>query len=401
MPWKETEPMDERVKFIGMYLEGIYSVAALCREFGISRKTGYKWIERYNASRAEGLLEQSRAPHCQARATPSWMESAIVQLRCKQPRLGPKKLRRLLELESPDVQWPAVSTIGAILKRNGLVARRRRSRKISPYEQPLAGCNESNAVWSADLKGWFVTKDRQRCDPLTISDNYSRYVLRCQLVQTVSHEAIKPVFVAAFQEYGLPAAIRTDNGIPFATTTVGGLSRLSIWWIRLGILPERIEPGKPQQNPRHERMHRTLKDYTAKPPKSNKKKQQEAFDHFCEEYNERRPHEGLGQRFPAELYRPSEKSYPLVLPEMSYPSEMKVRYVKKQGDISWKNHHIYLSETLAGELVGLRQIKEDRWDIFFGNIRLAQLDTVNNRLFHLKKNKNEKYKKPKNEDKKT
>ncbi len=387
MPWRETVPMDERVKFIGMYLEGLYSVALLCREFGISRKTGYKWLSRYRTSGVEGLLDHSRAPRCQARATPSLIESAIVELRTEQPRLGPKKLRALLEKDKPHIRWPAVSTIGDILKRNGLVVRRRRSRKMSPYERPLAGCNCSNAVWSADFKGWFLTRDGQRCDPLTISDNHSRYLLCCQLVQSVSYEAIKPLFVAAFQEYGLPTAIRTDNGVPFATTTVGGLSRLSIWWIRLGILPERIDPGKPQQNPRHERMHRTLKDYTAKPPKSNRRRQQAAFDSFLIEYNERRPHESLGQCFPAELYRPSQRAYPLTLPEMEYPDDMQVRIVKKQGDISWKDQHVYLSETLAGELVAFRQVTEERWDIFFGPIRLAQLDSVAKKLIHLKRNR--------------
>ncbi|MFH2055492.1 MAG: IS481 family transposase [bacterium] len=387
MPWKETGAMDERLQFVGLSLTGEYSVAVLCREFGISRKTGSKWLGRYQAEGVEGLAEQSRAPHHQARAVSATIERRIVQLRSERPRHGPKKLRRLLELQDPEINWPAVSTIGELLKRHGLVVPRRRSRKTPPYEQPLAGCDQANAVWSADFKGWFMTGDRQRCDPLTISDNYSRYLLRCQLVRPVNYETIKPVFVAAFQEFGLPQAIRTDNGVPFATTTVGGLSRLSIWWLRLGILPERIEPGKPQQNPRHERMHRTLKDYTATPPQSTWRRQQAAFDRFREEYNQERPHESLGQCFPADLYQPSPRPYPLLLPQMNYPDDMQLRSVKSQGDISWKGRHVYLSETLAGELVGLRQIAEDRWDIYCGPIRLAQLETLTPKLIHLKRSK--------------
>jgi putative transposase len=225
---------------------------------------------------------------------------------------------------------------------------------------------------------------------LTITDNYSRYLLRCQAVRPATHEAIQPVFVGAFHEYGLPEAIRTDNGPPFATTTLGGLSQLSIWWIKLGIIPERIQPGKPQQNGRHERMHRTLKDEAMSPPKATECRQQAAFDDFCQEFNHERPHEALGQRVPATVYVPSPRPYPLRLPEMTYPDDMQVRWVKAQGDISWKDHHVYLTATLAGEFVGLRQVAEDRWDIFFGPLRLAQLDTDQQRLIHLPRTKRKK-----------
>jgi transposase InsO family protein len=377
--------MDERTKFVLMYEHEAWSVSDLCEMFGVSRKTGYKWLDRYARAGMAGLLEMSRAPHRHPNAVAPEIEAAIVQLKQERMKRGPKKLLQLLQRQQPEVPWPVVSTIGAILKRHELVRPRGRSRKSSPYERPFSGVDHPNSVWSADLKGWFVTGDKQRCDPLTITDNYSRYLIRCRAVRPASFETIQPVFVGAFYEYGLPDAIRTDNGSPFATTTVGGLSRLSIWWIKLGILPERIRPGKPQQNGRHERMHRTLKDEAISPPQPTGRCQQMAFDRFRHEYNYERPHESLGQRYPAEVYRPSFRSYPLALPEISYPDDMLVRRVKSQGDVSWKNHHIYLADILAGEPVGLRQVTEDLWDIYFGPIRLAQLNTAQRKLIHLKK----------------
>lgn len=385
MPWKETGPMVERVRFIGMYLEEAYSVAELSREFGISRKTAYKWIDRYQAEGVDGLNERSRAPHRQTAAVSASVERAVIGMRTQKPSRGPKKIRRLLQLAQPEIRWPAVSTIGEILKRNGLIVPRRRSRKSPPYQRPLSDCDKSNSVWSADFKGWFRAENGERCDPLTITDNYSRYLLRCQLVRSTRYEVVKPVFIAAFQEYGLPVAIRTDNGVPFASTAVGGLSKLSIWWLRLGIMPERIQPGKPQQNPRHERMHRTLKAETAKPPKSSRKQQQHAFDRFRQEYNEQRPHEGIEQRFPADLYQPSSRHYPLTLPPMNYPEAMTVRSVRMKGDIPWKGDRVYLSETLAGERVGLLNVGENLWDIYFGPIRIAQLQTRELKIIHLKR----------------
>jgi len=384
VPWRKTEPMEERMKFMAMYLAEEWSVAELCREFGISRKTGYKWIDRYDAEGLEGLKGRSRLARRHPNAVAVEIEEAIVQVRQAHPRWGPKKLLPLLYRQSPRVKWPAVSTVSDILTRHGLIIPHRRRRKTPPYEQPFAGYDRPNAVWSIDLKGWFVTGDGQRCDPLTITDNYSRFLLRCQVVRPATYETIQPVCEAAFREYGLPEAIRTDNGPPFATTTVGGLSRLSVGWIKLGILPERIAPGKPQQNGRHERMHRTLKEETASPPHATWRRQQAAFDHFRDEYNHLRPHEALDQQTPASHYQPSGRPHPLLVPEMIYPDEMPVRWVKAQGDISWKGHHIYLSETLAGELIGLRQVADDNWDIYFGPIHLAQLDTCHYRLIHVK-----------------
>jgi len=387
LPWKETKPMEERMKFITMYLADEWSISELCRYFGISRKTGYKWIERYDTVGIDGLKDRSRAPFNHPNAVSPEVEQAIVDLRRRKPKRGPKKLHTLLHSRCPEVRWPSVSTIGEIIKRHGLVVSRRRSRKSPPYEQPFAGCESPNSVWSADFKGWFTTQDGWRCDPLTISDNYSRYLIRCQLVTSLDYNAVRPLFEASFREWGLPDAIRTDNGPPFASTTVGGLSRLSIWWIKLGIMPERIVPGKPQQNGRHERMHRTMKDEAISPPKATWKQQQRAFDRFRHEYNYERPHESLDQKTPAKVHKPSARSYPLLIPEMTYPDSMTIRQVKSQGDISWKGKHIYLSETLAGEPVGLKQAREDLWDIYFGPIRLAQLDTGKKQLIHLPRKK--------------
>ena len=398
MPWKETCIMDQRMKFVVSYLEHEWPMAALCREFGISRKTGYKLVSRYIEDGVDGLNDRSRSRHHHPNAIPDALERLIVEARISHPSWGPKKLRAWLIRRDSSVCWPASSTIGEILTRHGLTVPRRRSRKTRVYDQPFVGCDYPNAVWSADFKGWFVTGDGTRCDPLTITDNYSRYLFRCQTLRPTGYSAVQPVFEAAFREYGLPIAIRTDNGPPFATTTVGSLSRLSIWWLKLGIIPERIEPGKPAQNGRHERMHRTLKRDTASPPKQTWRAQQKAFDHFRDEYNRERPHEAINMQTPADLYGPSDRPYPLILPEMTYPDDMILRSVKSQGDISWKARHVYLSDTLAGEIVGLRQIDDRIWNIYFGSIRLAQLDSYEKRLIHLPKQPKRRKKKNENMD---
>jgi len=390
MPWKETCAMEERIKFISHYLDGELSLAALCREFGISRKTGYKLVRRFIEASVDGLKDRSRAPHHHPNTVSGLIEELIVSARRRHPTWGPKKLRAWLKRADSSLVLPAASTIGDILRRRGLSVPRRRSRKTVVYREPFVGCDYPNAVWSADFKGWFKTGDGVRCDPLTISDNYSRYLLRCQTMASPDYDHVQPVFEAAFREYGLPVAIRTDNGAPFATTTVGGLSRLSIWWLKLGIVPERIVPGHPEQNGRHERMHRTLKRETATPPKRTGRAQQQAFDRFHREYNQERPHEAIGQATPASLYLASPREYPLIVPVMTYPDDMLVRSVKSQGDISWKSRHVYLSETLAGELVGLRQVTERFYDIYFGLVRLARLDIYEKRLKHLPRKRREK-----------
>ncbi len=385
MPWKETCPMDQRLQFIGLYLSHEYSMAALCRQFSISRKTGYKLVQRYIQEGVSGLADRSRAPEHHPNRVRLMVEQSVLDVRQRFPHWGPRKLRAWLLCREPELNPPAASTIGEILSRHGLTVPRKRSRRTQPYSEPFRQCDRPNAVWSADFKGWFFTGDRTRCEPLTITDNYSRYLLRCQALTPTGFYVVQPIFEAAFREYGLPDAIRTDNGVPFATTTVAGLSRLSIWWIKLGIIPERIEPGKPAQNGRHERMHRTLKAQTASPPQATLRAQQRAFMSFCREYNLERPHEGINLQTPAKLYHGSAREYPLLLPDIEYPGEMVIRRVHSQGDLRWKNQQIYLSQTLAGELIGLRQVSERLWDIYFAHIKLAQLDSYTLKLVHLSK----------------
>lgn len=376
MPWKETSAMDERMKFIAEYLREESTITDLCRGYGISRPTAYKWIERYEEEGPGGLEDRSRAPHDHPNAVCREQEEAIVDFRGKHMTWGPKKILVNIRAKYPRWdRWPAASTVGEILKRRGLVVPRKRRGKAKPTPGPLTPYEEVNNVWCADFKGWFRTGDGTRCDPLTVSDGHSRYLLRCQVMVGPRLEAVQGLFEATFREYGLPRVIRTDNGIPFASTGLGGLSRLSVWWIKLGIEPERIRPGNPQENGRHERLHRTLKEEAITPPRTTPRSQQRAFDRFREEYNHQRPHEALGQRPPGEMYEPSPRSFPVRIPEIEYPSDMILRRVKNHGEICWKGGKAFLSETLAGETVGLRQIDEDTWRIHFASLELAELDT--------------------------
>lgn len=369
MPWRATCPMDQRTQFIAAWLRDEESMSTLCRRYDISRKTGYKWVARYEAGGAGALVERSHAPHHQA-VVPMGRQRAILGLRAKHPHWGPRKLRAWLEARGAG-PWPAASTIGALLSRAGLtVSRPRRPRRYSTGPPTVvAGANE---VWAADFKGWFRTGDGRRCDPLTISDLYSRYLLRCQLVGTAQTELVQPIFEAAFREYGLPRVMRTDNGAPFAG--VRGLSRLSVWWICLGIQPERIAPGHPEQNGVHERMHRTLKAATAMPPAATLAAQQRAFDRFRRVYNEERPHEALGQRPPATAYTASPRPYPERLPRMEYPETFTVRRAHPNGDIKWQGRRVLISQALAGQPVGLEEVADGHWRIWFGAVELGWLD---------------------------
>ena len=265
-------------------------------------------------------MELNRAPRRHPNQTAAGMEEAVLELRQAHMRWGPRKLKRILERDQPGRSWPAASTIGELVRREGLVVARKKRRRTAPYTEPLAHAEGPNRVWCADFKGWFRTGDGERIDPLTISDAHSRYLLRCQAVEKTDTARARGIFEAAFREYGLPAAIRTDNGAPFASHAVAGLSRLAVWWMKLGIVPERIAAGHPEQNGRHERMHRTLKQETAEPPAANRRAQQRAFDRFRQEYNEQRPHEALAMQTPAAIYAPSPRSYPARVPEPEYPT---------------------------------------------------------------------------------
>jgi len=289
--------------------------------------------------------------------------------------VGPRKLKRVLERDAERQRWPAASTIGALLKREGLVVNRRRRRKTPPYTQPFATVDAANRVWCADFKGWFRTADGERIDPLTISDAHSRYLLRCQAVAKTDTEAVRAIYEAAFREYGMPEAMHTDNGAPFATRAVAGLSRLAVWLMKLDIVPERIEAGHPEQNGRHERMHRTLAEETAQPAAANRRAQQRAFDRFRREYNEERPHEALGMQTPAAVYGCSQRTYPERVPEPDYESGMLVRRVYPHGQFFWQGRDVFLTKALAGETIGLEALDERYWCVHFGRFPIAWFDS--------------------------
>jgi len=374
--------MSERIKMISDWLTGDYGRTELALKYAVSRKSVCKWIDRYEAGGWDGLADQSRAPHYHPNAVAPDIEQLVLELKARWPLWGAPKLRRkLLDMQGADT-CPAESTISEILRRHGLSRIAKRRRRAVPSETPFGHCLEANRVWCADFKGWFLTQDGNRCTPLTITDGHSRYLLRCQGMDgSTGWLTVKPLFIETFREYGMPVAIRTDNGPPFATTTLGGLSTLSVWWLRLGIGLERIEPGKPQQNGRHERMHRTLKEATAKPPRSNLRKQQKAFDEFRNEYNTERPHEGLGQKVPAEFYSRSERQYPERLPDQrGYPDEWQKRLVRQGGRIKWKCKEINLTTALWGQQVGLKPVGDGRWSVYFESLELGVFDERKGRI---------------------
>lgn len=379
MPWRETCPMDERRRFIEDWLRDEWNVSELCRAYGISRKTGYKWLERFKIGGIAELDDQSRAHQTHPSTTSQSIESQIVALRHRHPFWGPRKLKARLERLQPELAWPASSTIGGILKRRGLAIPRRKRYRTPGYVGPLAQGLRPNDVWAADFKGWFKTGDGTRIDPLTISDLASRYLIRCRAVAQTNGDNVKAEFTAAFQEFGMPKVLRTDNGVPFATVGLGGLSDLSVWLIRLGITPERIRPGQPQENGAHERMHKTMKQETANPPKSNPYQQERAFSRFRGDYNEIRPHESLSMKAPGDLYVPSTRPFPRKLPEVEYPAGSIVRFVTSNGTINFKDKRIYLSNALIDQYVRIEETG-DSWNIWYGPVQLGQLDLEGERI---------------------
>jgi transposase InsO family protein len=362
------------------------SMTELCEAYGISRKTGYKWVERFFAGGLPALADRSRAPHHRPHAVAEEVVEAIVELRKRHRTWGPKKLLVCLSRQHPDVQWPAESTVSTILKRQGLVEGRYR-RKRTPYAtQPLAAATEPNIVWSTDFKGKFRV-GRRYCNPLTISDACSRYLLAVDGLDGERFEPTKKVFERVLKEHGLPLRIRSDNGTPFASSAIGGLSRLSVWWVCLGIMPERIEPGHPEQNGRHERMHRTLKQETASPPQSSREAQQLAFDRFRHEYNHERPHEALGQETPASRYEPSRRPFPDDVGDPEYPAPFEVRRVYADGGITFRQRHVHLGRVLARQAVGIEAIDDGKWQLWFGPIYLGLLHERRRGKLSLVKNK--------------
>lgn len=376
MAWKTTNEMNERVRFIASYLEEEQTFSELCLEFGISRKTGYKWVERYGDGGVEALQNRSRAPHRHPQQVGEEILDKLLAVRRKHPFWGPKKLIAVVARENPLLILPVASTVGEILRKRGLVKPKRRRRVSSPYQDRLIEYQGPNDLWCADFKGHFAT-GAERCHPLTITDGYSRYLIMCHGQSRPLYQQTRKTFERAFHEYGLPATIRTDNGAPFSTLAPGGLSLLSVWWIKLGIRPERIMPGRPDQNGQHERMHSTLKAETARPARGSLRAQQRAFDRFQCEYNEQRPHEALGQKVPADFYKKSPRRYPGKIPDLEYPSHFRLERTYPNGVISFGSTQWYLSGCLKGEVVGLEEVSDGRWKVYFGQIPLGLIDLRN------------------------
>ncbi|HSD52138.1 MAG TPA: IS481 family transposase [Candidatus Methylomirabilis sp.] len=349
------------------------SMTELCELYGVSRKTGYKWLDRYLRDGPAGLEERSRRPGSSPHQTPQHVVTALIEARQRHPSWGAKKLLSLLAVRHPRWPWPGRSTVCDILNRHGLVPKRRARRHIGHPGKPTSLILAPNDVWSADFKGQFKTGDGHYCYPLTVADGYSRYLLGCQALSSTSVQEANPVFTHLFQEFGLPKRTRTDNGVPFATNTLARLSQLSAWWVRLGILPEFIEPGHPQQNGRHERMHRTLKAETTRPPAATLPAQQRKFNRFRAEFNAERPHEALDLHPPASRYAPSPRPMPARLPPLEYPDRFEVRYVSANGGIRWNRRWVNVSITCVGEYVGLEEIDDGVWNVYFGPLKLGRL----------------------------
>lgn len=377
MPWKEVKPMEQKILFIADYLREISSFTQLCADYGISRKTGYKWIGRFKENGSEGLIDCKKRPKVSPSKTPYRIEQAIIDLRKQyQTKPGAKKLKVLLARKYPNETLPSKTTIYNILNRAGLVHSRRPRQRVPKYPQPFAPVKEANEVWSVDYKGQFKLRNGQWCYPLTVMDHTSRYLIGCEALKGPRLKETKAVFTRLFKEYGLPRRMRSDNGVPFASRSCGGLSQLSMWWIQLGIMPERIEPGKPQQNGRHERMHRTLKQAAVIPPSGSMRAQQNRFDRFCEEYNRERPHEALGQKTPSSLYIKSARPYPEKLAPITYLDYYEKKKISPNGTIYWRNKMVYISYILRGETVGLEEIDDGIWRVYFGPIVLGKFNEL-------------------------
>ncbi len=365
MPWKELCVLDQREELVNDWLKREYTIVELGDIYRVSRKTIYKWLERYHLEGLNGLEDRTRGPLHHPNATPVEIADMIIKAKLAKQKWGPKKLLARLDNEYPDIQWPALSTASEILRRHGLVKHRHPRHHTPPYTEPFKVCDQPNAVWSADYKGQFRLGNGKLCYPLTITDNFSRYLLGCRALERPGYEQTQPWFEWTFREYGLPYAIRTDNGTPFASVAPGGLSRLSVWFVKLGIIPERIEKGQPQQNGRHERMHRTLKEAAVAPPRDNTSQQQRVFDCFVNEYNNERPHEALGQHTPASVYQRSPREYPAKIKPVEYDQSSLVRHIHTSGCMKWKGDLIYVSENLVGEEIGLRRISDHEWEMRF------------------------------------
>jgi len=374
MPWLETAPMDQRSRFIDAHLAGGFTMTELCLRFQISRRVGYKWIARYDAEGRAGLQDRSRAPHY----CPHRIDAAVAELLCAARRRhrdwGPEKLIQWLAPKHPTITWPALSTVGDLLKRRGLVPRRRRRyRALHPGVVPVRTA-APNDLWTLDFKGQFRTGDGRYCYPLTVADLHSRYLLACQGLRSTEGRGVLPVLEQLFREHGLPRAIRSDNGVPFATNGLHGLSMLSVWWLRLGIQHQRILPAHPQQNGAHERMHRTLKRGAIRPARGSLSAQQRAFNQFRVLYNDERPHAALSGATPSSHYCASPRAYPDPLPPIEYPGHFLVREITAAGTFRFKDTLLFLSNALKHYPVGLEETDDGIWSVYFCHLLLGRVD---------------------------
>lgn len=376
MPWRTPDLVAIREEFVEQAMSGRYPIAALCNAYGISEKTGHKWLNRFREEGRPGLSDRSRAPHETPHKISLEVRREILALREKHPTWGPRKLRVVLRRKLPEKHWPAASSIGELLRREGCVRpqRRRNTGTELPIDAGLTVARAPNDVWSTDFKGQFRLTNGELCYPLTAQDAFSRFVIGTTALSSTASVPVEIAFTRHFQEYGLPSVIRSDNGVPFASpTAIGRLSKLSVWWIRLGIRPERIEPGEPQQNGTHERMHKTLKADATRPPSSSLTEQQLRFDRFRREYNDERPHESLGQETPASRYSPSARVFPSRLPELVYPAHFEVRAVSESGAINFRARRFQVTTALTNQQLGLEETDDDLWTVSFGPLVLGTL----------------------------
>jgi putative transposase len=379
MGWTETCAVDERMRFVIAAEKHEESFAGLCRGFGVSRRVGYKWLARYREAGVDGLLNHSRAPLHHPHAIEDDVAEACLAVRHRHPTWGPLKVRACLKRQASATEWPAASTIGSLFDREGLTVKRKLRRRSPPSSAPFAQCGAANDVWCIDFKGWFLTGDGKRCEPLTVTDADSRYLLRCQALARTDTDHVWPVLDAAFREFGLPHYMRSDNGSPFASCGAGGLSTLSVRLIKAGVVPQRIKPGKPQQNGRHERMHLTLLQDAATPPSRTLREQLKRLREFQRVYNEERPHQSLGDATPAERYTPSLRRFDGVLREPEYDAGLKVRRVRHNGEIRWRNDTIYVNQALVGEPIAFEESAAG-WTVSYGPIVLGTIGLDENRL---------------------
>ena len=380
MPWEVINQMELKTQFVTDLIKEHFSITDLSQKYGISRPTVYKWLNRYKELGIDGLNEQSRAPKSCPHRTSQKILDLLIQEKLKNRKRGPRKVRAQLKRQYPQLELPTVSTISYWFKKEGLVEQRKKRKHVPPYTEPFYKCQAPNDVWSIDYKGQFYMKNSHVCYPLTVSDNFSRFILGCKALQGPRYAPTRCYLETVFREYGLPDAIRNDNGTPFASKCIGGLSRLSIWFIQLGIIPERIKKGCPQENGRHERMHRTLKSDALDEVARNLKEQQKQFDIFQHDFNNDRPHESLNDQTPSDYYKKSNRPYVERLHPPEYGYDHIVRQVRQSGDIKFQGRMFYLTESLAGLPVGLKEIADGFWQIQFSFYILGSVDLRKNKI---------------------